>query len=408
MKICTTPLIERIGGKASAALGCAIPVSVAADNLLLFLILCCWLAGRDYRTKWLAIRHHPVSLAALALFITLAAGITWAADRHAAVSTALKYLDLLFIPLFIHYFRDPANRRFGLMLFSGTMILTLLISIFLKTGVILQTDLLAGSMNSPVVFKFRITHGFLMAFAAFLFAWMAIAAPEERRDRLLWTVLSALACFNVLFMVEGATGYLTLAALISLIAITRFSKKVLFIFVLILPVTIAATLIVDNPLSRRAAQFSQEMQNWKPGIGQRDSSLGLRLEFFRNTASIIAENPLHGVGTGGFAKAYASHVAGTDMLATTNPHNEYLMIAAQTGIIGLGAFLFLLAIQWRTSVSLPSAVDVNLARGLVIAMAIGCLFNSFLLDHAEGLFFAWISGLLFAGYRSDTPTGQSA
>jgi hypothetical protein len=30
---------------------------------------------------------------------------------------------------------------------------------------------------------------------------------------------------------------------------------------------------------------------------------------------------------------------------------------------------------------------------------VGCLFNSFLLDHTEALFYAWLSGLLYAGLR---------
>jgi hypothetical protein len=32
-------------------------------------------------------------------------------------------------------------------------------------------------------------------------------------------------------------------------------------------------------------------------------------------------------------------------------------------------------------------------------MIAGSLFNSMMLDHTEGLFYAWLSGLLFAGYR---------
>jgi hypothetical protein len=32
-------------------------------------------------------------------------------------------------------------------------------------------------------------------------------------------------------------------------------------------------------------------------------------------------------------------------------------------------------------------------------MVVGCLFNSFLLDHTEALFYAWLSGLLYAGLR---------
>jgi len=30
---------------------------------------------------------------------------------------------------------------------------------------------------------------------------------------------------------------------------------------------------------------------------------------------------------------------------------------------------------------------------------VGCLFNSFLLDHTESLFYAWLTGLLFASLR---------
>ena len=36
----------------------------------------------------------------------------------------------------------------------------------------------------------------------------------------------------------------------------------------------------------------------------------------------------------------------------------------------------------------------------MILIAVGCLFNSLLLDHAEGLFYAWFTGLLFGGLKS--------
>jgi O-antigen ligase len=36
----------------------------------------------------------------------------------------------------------------------------------------------------------------------------------------------------------------------------------------------------------------------------------------------------------------------------------------------------------------------------VLTMAIGCLFNSLLLDHTEGLLYAWLTGVLYAGLQS--------
>jgi O-antigen ligase len=120
------------------------------------------------------------------------------------------------------------------------------------------------------------------------------------------------------------------------------------------------------------------------------------MEYYTNTLKIIRKHPFFGVGTGGFDKAYASRVANTSMLPTHNPHNEYLLIASQLGLPGLMLLLSLFYIQWREAGTLPVR-DQYLAHGLVLAMMSGCLFNSFLLDHAEGLFFAFMTGVLFSG-----------
>ena len=38
--------------------------------------------------------------------------------------------------------------------------------------------------------------------------------------------------------------------------------------------------------------------------------------------------------------------------------------------------------------------------GLLLAIVVACLFNSMLLDHTEGLFYAWLTGVLFGGLES--------
>jgi O-antigen ligase len=88
------------------------------------------------------------------------------------------------------------------------------------------------------------------------------------------------------------------------------------------------------------------------------------------------------------------------MFSTQNPHSEYLMIAVQTGLIGVGLLLDLFWQQWRLAPRLTSPMECHLARGLVLTIAAGCLFNSLLLDHTEGLLFAWLTGVLYAGLQS--------
>ena len=83
------------------------------------------------------------------------------------------------------------------------------------------------------------------------------------------------------------------------------------------------------------------------------------------------------------------------MLATSNPHNLYLLVAAEFGVIGLMLVVYLLFVEWRCAVLLSPPSHVVLARGLAITVAVSGLFNSIVIDHTESLFFVWMSGLLF-------------
>lgn len=323
-----------------------------------------------------------------------------------AQSHLLKYLDLAFIPIFAHFFRDPETRQHGILAFAGSLALVLVLSFLVKFGILDQGKIIQGTTVSPVIFKFRVTHNFLMAFGAFLFTWLSIQA-HSISERSLWAILALLAAINVLLMVEGATGYLVLAALVIFLTL---SQPMLRIRVLLIACAVAAGLLIaltQNPLSNRVATLANEISAWRPGAAAHDSSAGYRLEFYRNTLEIIAKHPLTGVGTGGFPAAYEEMVRGTGLVATRNPHNEYLHLAAQTGLAGFGLLIALFIVQWHLAGRLPTPMETGLARGLVLAMALGCLFNSFLLDHAEGLFFAWMSGLLYAGLPAPSGNGTA-
>jgi O-antigen ligase len=401
--------IDNAGRWAAIAIGCAIPVSVVLDNLLLLVVLVCWLAGGNYVHKLAKLRDNPVSLCALALFGLLLLGLLWG-DQPVEDGRRylLKYLDLAFVPLFIYYFRNPATRRHGLLALASTLALVLALSFLVKAGLLAQGGWVQGSPQSPVVFKFRITHNFLMAFGAFLYTWLAFSAPAGSRGRIFWGLLAMLAAVNVTLMVEGVTGYLALGVLALLLVATLLPRRIAIAGFIAVPLLALALLAVPGPLAQRIVTLNQELQSWHPDVAARDSSAGLRIEFYRNTLEIIADHPLIGTGTGGLPTAYADRVRGTDMLATHNPHNEYLHIAVQIGLLGLTAMLLMFAVQWRSARQLPTAQESGLARGLVLAMAVGCLFNSMLLDHAEGLFFAWLSGLLFAGLPGKKTIGISS
>jgi O-antigen ligase len=385
------------------ALGFSIPISVALDNTLLVLILAGWLAGGMYRHKLQIILNNPVALSALALFVLLLAGTLYGLREAGDAAHYLgKYNDLLFIPVFLFLFRDAATRRYALYAFAASLSIVLALSYLIKAGIVPPSPFTirdAEGNYGPVVFKLHLTHNILMAFAAFLFAWLAITAVSSG-VRWSWAMLAVLAVINVTMMVQGGTGYLLLCGLALLLGFSRDRWRGLGIVATGMVALAAALTVVPGPFRDRVSTIIKQTQEWKPDRPAKDSA-GFRLEFYRNTLAIIADHPIIGVGTGSFPKAYADKVRGTGKTETRNPHNEFLLIMVQLGIAGLAALLWLFWLQWRLAARLASPLECHLARGLVLTMIIGCMLNSMLLDHTEGLLYAWLTGLLYAGLKSE-------
>jgi O-antigen ligase len=135
--------------------------------------------------------------------------------------------------------------------------------------------------------------------------------------------------------------------------------------------------------------------------GNTGTSVGLRLEFYKNSSYLISQHPIFGTGTGSFSTVYKQLADKTGIHPTTNPHNEFLMLGVQLGIFGIGLFAYLLWQLWQLSFRLTST-HKWMAQGVVVMMFVGCLVNSLLLDFTEGHVFAYLVGWLYANLSQAT------
>lgn len=401
---------------AAVALGFSIPISVVLDNILALVILLAWLLTIGYSGKHAlslskrsdAVHSNPVAWLAIALFCLYLIGCAYSVGNQEDMLNSLgKAARLMFIPLLIIVFQDAGTRRRAWYGFIGAMLLTLILSYLLWLGLLPQGGIIRGDSANPVIFKLHITHNLFMAFTAFVCAVQARYAATPRQ-RGVWVALALLAAFNVLFMVQGRTGHLVLLALLVYMGIAWLRWKGVAIALAAIGVLAAlAYALPSSSLHQRAAlayhEFSAAQSNEAATMS---SSVGLRMEFYRNTLDIVRQRPLLGAGTGGFRQAYAEQVRGSGRVATHNPHNEYLMVAAQLGLAGLTLLLALFAVQWRVAAQLPSMREQMLARGMVLSVMVASAVSSTLIDHAEGWFYVWMSGLLFAALKSAKPTRE--
>jgi O-antigen ligase len=384
----------------AVAIGLSIPVSTALDSFLVAAFLLCWAAGGHYREKWAAIRGNAFALLPCGLFLLYAAGSVYSPGSAGEIVQALdKAARLLLIPLLIALAPDGRWRDRAIHALMAAIALTLLLSFLVWFGLMPDAAFVKGVPADAVVFKKKATHSVLIAFGAF---WCALKAREaaDPRARLLWALAVVVGASNVLFMVLGRTGYFVLTALLLYYLVSNLGRRgALAAAAVALVVGGTVYFTPSSSLHQRTKTTIAEIQDWQ--AGKPATPLGnMRLESWSNSLEIARQHPLIGVGTGGFAVAYAKQVEGTSMIAIKQPENQYLLTVVQLGGVGLAALLALFAAQWHLASRLATRADADLTRGLVLAMAVGCMFNSFLLDHTESLLYAWLSGLLLAGLQS--------
>jgi O-antigen ligase len=382
--------------RVAIALGFAIPLSTAADGILSALLLLLWLSGGRYREKLEAIRASPVAIAALAMLAIIVAGLLWG---HAPFDERLahlrKYGNLILIPVLISVPIDEVSRRRALLAFTFAMGITVLLSFALAASLLPEWSWIKGTSQDPNVFKSRITQGLLLVFAV-LAAYTLAYTSSRRWFRALMAALAIAAAVNVLTMLQSRTGYVVLLTVLALLLFARFRWKGLLALTLLAAVAFAMLYQRSERFHQRMAEVTSEFAEWQSDT-RAQHSVVYRMEFYTNTLRIIAAHPLVGVGTGGFRTAYREQVQGTTMVPTANPHNLYLLVASETGILGLTLLLWLLLRLWRWAAMRLSPPSVSLAaRGLVLMYAVAGLFNALLIDHTESVLFGWAAGLLFA------------
>jgi O-antigen ligase len=152
-----------------------------------------------------------------------------------------------------------------------------------------------------------------------------------------------------------------------------------------------------NPVfQNRANQAVSDVVNFNQN---QNTSVGQRIQFTINSIELIKEKPIIGHGTGSFEKNYErihNHLTPNFTLAT-NPHNNYILVLVQFGIVGLLVFLSIFYTQIRSFVSTPNGFEYKpLKLILPVMFMVICLSDTYLWGHHTQALFALFSGILYS------------
>lgn len=367
-------------GLAGASISIVLFGIALTNTFMALLLLGCLLSARTYqRAAWAAL---PVELwIGLLLFVWLALSATWSVGSSDDVSESIrKYREFLLLPLMAVGLFGLKRVDWAARAMYGSLYLSTLISFALWLGWI---EIPGASLS----LKNRIFFG--ISTSVFFYWSLLRVADTSGTPRILSLVAAFLALFALLFIETGRTGYVMTVLLLVWFLFTQFRGAITRIagFVVAMVGLFTAYSFDDGLQSRVNQSVGNTVAYFESG---QPSSIGYRLEFYRNSLVGWQAEPLFGHGAGSYATV-VQEVGNPDRPwgIGHNPHQQYLLFLLEGGLVAGVLFLAFLAMAgWRAY----NAGD-RLTQGLVLAMVVSCLFNSSFLDSGDSHFY-WLMLLL--------------
>jgi O-antigen ligase len=353
--------------------------------------------------RFLELRSGPTVLA-LCMLGALAASLSYtSASTEEALNAFAKYGKLLLIPAVALLIRSREQAITALRIYFCTQSFVLVSSWLLFAGLTLPWA--ASGRTVAVVYSGYLDQAILTAgFAALV--WHLRAYIPTRHGSNIGIGIAALASLNLLFALPGRSGQVCLIAA-AVFTIWWAMPRKLRPFALLTPILIIATAMVLSPqFNQRYKAIASEISMYHLQTqGYKDTSSGLRLDFWSKSLNLIAQQPILGFGVGSWRQQYWRMEAGKPSAYTSevrNPHQEYLFWGVQLGLLGIFLLLAWQGSFWREARKYKTSEKYAIRSFLIIFMT-ACFLNSALFDGLVGDYFCTLLAVLLALGRYTDP-----
>jgi O-antigen ligase len=234
-----------------------------------------------------------------------------------------------------------------------------------------------------------------------------LAAQRGRSVRARWLLAgAALVCLaNLVVVAAGRSGQIALAVAAVSAALLMLTGRRRWQAVLAL-LALAAGLAAASPALQQRFRLVAQEASAVDCDSPAENSTAIRLLLWRTTGALIRAHPWFGYGVGGFTPAYESEVrsqlrgqplTGWCARPAHDPHNQFLRVTVEAGVLGLLAFLGLSVGAVRQRAMQPYR---GCALALLAAWYTTSLFSSHFQTFNEGHLIALLLGALLAPEQS--------
>lgn len=345
----------------------------ALANLGAAVMVLAFLVAPTRLQRFKRVLSEPLGRATVVLLGVFLLATTWSSVPFpAALSawTGWRSFVLLFVALAIFDTR-PAKLTFAVLFVAASGAAAIASFFAFDFGAAQVTSDVQGG----IVMRNHVTQAMALTVGASLALVLIIHKRSGSWRRWLWGAAASVMVANIVFVAYARSGYLALIVMTVVLALGLWRGRarglaILGGFVLIV------TAIQFSPLIKQ--RFATAVEE----VGKSEDSavitpMGIRVMMWETSAAIVREAPLVGHGLGSFPDTYRRLVSerhtGWKATLTADPHNQYLLILAETGLLGLAAFAWFLYSAARQPARGPFRV---IGLGLLMVWCLTSLFSS--------------------------------
>ena len=321
-------------------LGLFIPTSIAITNLIICLLALCWLLERNFKAKFSIIISSKWILAIFALLVLYALGMLWG-NNHLNADWQFQRLALLLVfPVLMTMKLQQKTIKRAVFAFLGTAFISALAAIAINNSIIYPLgdyfSLIDSSSRNSAFITYNY-HNIVLALATTLSFYLMIEKKSKYTELLLLVII----IYSISIFTERGRAGQVLFNLSALFYIIYYNKKNLlrlFAFIFLLFsfqfFIYQSTTVYKN----RFDSLSNVIQN--NGNGGEGKPKDIRYVFIKESLSRILEKPIFGHGTGSFGTIFndevdSLHLYNLPIAPRGTPHNQYLYVWFELGILGL-------------------------------------------------------------------------
>jgi O-antigen ligase len=362
-------------------LGVFIPTSIAITNLIIGLLALCWIFERNFKAKFDIIRSSKWMLAIFALIGLYALGLLWG-DQHLNAEWQFQRLALLLVfPVFMTMNLNQETIKRAVFVFLGTAFISAFTAIAINNNIISPLggylSFIDPSWRNSAFITYNY-HNVILALATTLSLYVLI----EKKSKYTYLLLLFIAVYSIsIFTERGRAGQVIFNLSVVFYIIYYNRKKLIRLFTLLVLLFSFQFVIYSstNVYKDRFDAVSNIIQNnGDRGKGKPDD---IRYVFVKESLKRIIEKPILGYGTGSFGTIFKEQVkSGHIFDKHTTPHNQYLYVWFELGILGLVLLLLIFYLQVKELFRKKDGIHrVLLPLSFIFLMLIDSYFFIFIL-----------------------------